>query len=458
MPFLIDETQELTPDLICKYIKMHRTLTSPRYQLLRDYYEGRHKILLRNPKRDGEPCNNVVCNFTKYISDLAAGYLMGEPISYQSEEDIDDMLDWNKIAQTDVQDMDNAKYQSIYGVAYEMVYMSSDESPTPKTASIQPTQAFMLYNNTVELKKMAGVYYYEKHDPDSQKISGYTATVSTDKEFIRFELTQDFGVDGEVKRETNPFGAVTLIEIYNNNELQGDFEQLIPLQDAYNMEQASRVDDVENYVNSLMVLKGQTLGDTSEEKSETYEDIKRTGVVELTAESDLGFLTRQIDQSGNELLRQSIADDIHKFSCVPSLTDKDFASNVSGVAMQYKLWGLNQITKVKERYIKEGIRERIQLFNAILAIKGKKPVDIDRVNIVITHSLPKNLVEIAQVIGNLQGICSKETLVAQLPFVENPEDEVKKADAERKQAMDEQFVMETAMIQAENAAKKNDTE
>jgi SPP1 family phage portal protein len=199
-----------------------------------------------------------------------------------------------------------------------------------------------------------------------------------------------------------------------------------------------------------MVLTGQTLGDTSQEKSETYRDIKENGVIELTEGSNLGFLTRQIDQSGNELLRQSIADDIHKFSCVPSMTDKDFASNVSGVAMQFKLLGLNQITKIKERYIKEGLRERIQLFNAILAIKGKKPVDIDNITITINHSLPKNLVEIAQVISNLDGICSKETLLAQLPFVEDPEEEAEKAAEERKQAMDEQFVMSTAAVNGNN--------
>ncbi len=455
MPFLLNSTDELTPDLICNYIQLHRTLLSERYQHLKDYYEGRHAILNRKPKREDEPCNNVVCNFCKYISDFASGYLIGEPISYQSESDIDDLLEWFKKAQVDVQDMDNAKYQSIYGVAYEMVYMSTDDSPTPKTASIHPSQAFVIYNNTVELKKMAGVYYYEKHDPDTQDLSGYIVEVSTADEYISFDVTKDYAIDGEVKREANPFQAVTLIEIYNNNELQGDFEQLIPLNDAYNNQQSNRFDDVENFVNSLMVLTGQTLGGTSEEKSETYRDIKENGVIELTEGSNLGFLTRQIDQSGNELLRQSTADDIHKFSCVPSMTDKDFAANVSGVAMQFKLLGLNQITKIKERYTKEGLRERIELFNAILEIKGKTPVDIDEITITINHSLPKNLVEIAQVIGNLSGICSKETLVAQLPFVENPEEEVKKADEERRELMNEQFVMSTALAQAQNS---DDTE
>ena len=445
MPFLLENNTAITPELICRYIKLHRNV-SPKYKRLQDYYEGKHKILCRTKKRDSDACNNIVCNYAKYISDFASGYMIGEPIAYQSDKDIDQLLDWFKKAQTDVQDMDNAKYQSIYGVAYELVYMSSDKSPTPKTASIHPSQAFVIYNNTVELKPVAGVCYYEHHDPITQQIDGYTVRASTADKYLIFEIDTAYSLKGEVISEFNPFKAVTLIEIYNNNELQGDFEQLISLIDGYNMQQSSRVDDVENFVNSLMILTGQTLGYSTDEKRATYNDIKENGVAELTQGSTLSFLTRQIDQQGNEVLRQSLADDIHKFSCVPSLTDKDFASNVSGVAMQFKLLGLNQITKIKERYTKEGIRERISLFSVIMETKGMKPIAPEDVSITITHSLPKNLIEIAQMIGNLEGVCSKKTLVAQLPFVEDPEKEVEKALQEKKQLMDEQFVMSSPII------------
>jgi SPP1 family phage portal protein len=245
---------------------------------------------------------------------------------------------------------------------------------------------------------------------------------------------------------------VTLIEIYNNRFLQGDFEQLISLIDGYNKQQSNRIDDKEAFVNSLMVLKGQTLGDTSDEKAETVRSIKENGVVELTPDGELSFLTRQSDQQGDQLLSESIAKDIHKFSYIPDLTDEHFASNVSGVAMQFKLWGLLQLMKKKERYIKEGLRYRIKLFSAILAIKGKTPVDVSKVTITITRNLPKNLVELAQVIGNLSGICSNETLVAQLPFVEDPEKEVQKATEEKQAAMDAEFVM------ASKSVNDNDTE
>lgn len=452
--FLLNTTEELTTERICEYIKLHRTALSERYEKLESYYKGEHDILHRQPKRRDDPCNNVVCNYAKYITDIGSGFLIGEPVSYQSEEnDLTDLLEWFKAAEVDVQDSDNAEDQSIYGVAYELVYMSSDESPTPKTASIHPSQGFVIYNSTVELKPIAGVYYHETRDTVTQQVNGYDAEISTEKQYIRFHLTADYALDGEVTTEGNPFGMVTLIEIYNNRFLQGDFEQLISLIDGYNKQQSNRIDDKENFVNSLMVLKGQTLGYNQEEKAETYQDIKDNGVIELTEGSDLSFLTRQSDQQGDQLLTESIAKDIHKFSYIPDLTDEHFAANVSGVAMQFKLWGLLQLMKKKERYIKEGLRYRIKLFSAILAIKGKTPVDVSKVTITITRNLPKNLVELAQVIGNLSGICSNETLVAQLPFVEDPEKEVEKAAEEKRQAMDEQFVMSTAAV-----TQNNDTE
>ena len=451
--FLLNTTEELTTERICEYIKLHRTALNERYEKLESYYKGEHNVLLRKPKRKNDPCNNVVCNYAKYITDIGSGFLIGEPVSYQSEEnDLTDLLGWFKAAEVDVQDNDNAEDQSIYGVAYELVYMSSDKSPTPKTASIHPSQGFVIYNNTVELQPVAGVYYCETRDTTTQQVNGYKVEVSTDKQYIRFRVTADYALDGEVTTENNPFGMVTLIEIYNNRFLQGDFEQLISLIDGYNKQQSNRIDDKEAFVNSLMVLKGQTLGDTSDEKAETVRSIKENGVVELTPDGELSFLTRQSDQQGDQFLAESIAKDIHKFSYIPDLTDEHFASNVSGIAMQFKLWGLLQLMKKKERYIKEGLRYRIKLFSAILAIKGKTPVDVSKVTITITRNLPKNLVELAQVIGNLSGICSNKTLVAQLPFVEDPEKEVQKATEEKQAAMDAEFVM------ASKPVNDNDTE
>lgn len=449
MPFLLKNDAVITPELICKYIKLHRNLLCDRYKMLEDYYNGEHPILKRLPKREGDPCNNLVANFPAYIADMASGYHIGEPVSYQSEsEDLTDLLELYKNAQVDVQDTENSDDQAIFGVAYELVYMSSDEVPEPKTANVPPSQAFVIYNDTVEFKSICGVYYTQTCDQSAQTINGYDVVASTAEKYIRFHVNKDYNIEGDIDEDINPFGAVTLIEIYNNKYKKSDFEKVLSLIDGYNKEQSVRVDDKEEFINSLMVLKGQVLGDTDDEKDETYRSMKERGVAELSPDGDLSFLTRQTDSQGDDLLRTSIAEDIHKFSYVPSFTDKDFGGNISGIAMQFKLFGLNQLMKKKDRYTVEGLRERMKLFNAILKVQGKKPINVNNVKITITHSSPKNLQELAQIIGVLTGICSSETLAAQLPFVDNPEEEVKKAAEERRQKMDEEFVMSTAALTA----------
>ena len=455
MPFLLKNDAVITPELICKYIKLHRDLLCDRYKMLEDYYNGEHPILRRLPKREGDPCNNLVANFPAYIADMASGYHIGEPVSYQSEsEDLTDLLELYKNAQVDVQDTENSDDQAIFGVAYELVYMSSDEVPEPKTANVPPSQAFVIYNDTVEFKSICGVYYTQTCDQSAQTINGYDVVASTAEKYIRFHVNKDYNIEGDIDEDINPFSAVTLIEIYNNKYKKSDFEKVLSLIDGYNKEQSVRVDDKEEFINSLMVLKGQVPGDTDDEKDETYRSMKERGVAELAPDGDLSFLTRQTDSQGDDLLRTSIAEDIHKFSYVPSFTDKDFGGNISGIAMQFKLFGLNQLMKKKDRYTVEGLRERMKLFNTILKVQGKKPINVNNVKITITHSSPKNLQELAQIIGVLTGICSNETLAAQLPFVEDPEKEVKKAAEEKRQAMDEQFVMSTDAV----LAKRNDAE
>ena len=45
--------------------------------------------------------------------------------------------------------------------------------------------------------------------------------------------------------------------------------------------------------------------------------------------ADAGFITKPDSESGSELLRKSLADDIHKLSFVPDLTDVMFAGDLS---------------------------------------------------------------------------------------------------------------------------------
>ena len=92
--------------------------------------------------------------------------------------------------------------------------------------------------------------------------------------------------------------------------------------------------------------------------------------------------------------------------------------------MKYKLLGLEQLAVIKERYFVQGLRERLKLFANILGVKGKA-VDMSDVIITLTRNLPENEVTIQELV-TLRDFASDETLLSQIPFIEEPTEEIKR--------------------------------
>ena len=122
------------------------------------------------------------------------------------------------------------------------------------------------------------------------------------------------------------------------------------------------------------------------------------------------------------------------------MTDESFAGNVSGVAMEFKLLGMENITKIKTRYYKKGLRKRIRLFTNFLKTRSIN-VDTTGISPVFTRAMPKNLLEISQITANLWGKVSKKTLLSQIPFVTDVDGEVKAVTKEAEEAVKQQRAM-----------------
>lgn len=60
---------------------------------------------------------------------------------------------------------------------------------------------------------------------------------------------------------------------------------------------------------------------------------------------------------------------------------------------------------------------------------------------VFTRALPKNLLEISQIVSNLWGKVSRKTLLSQVPFVDNVDDELKALDEETEENLKRQQEM-----------------
>lgn len=439
--------EQITPEIAVKYIKRH--LAEHEYlDALENYYKGRHDIL--NRTKDGDLSNNkLVCNNAKYIADFTSAYLLGAPVSYKSKDDsmdITPLTDALDEADASTQDIDLAHDGAIFGRSYEMIYMSDDDVPYPKLAKLPPKEAFVVYSNNVEQRPVFGVHYFPLYN-DEGKLTGYRGTISTDTYTQDIRLSASLGLESSDEPIPHYFGKVTINEIYNNAERMGDFEQVLTLIDAYNTLQSDRVNDKEQFVKALLVIKGQVLGDTDEESAETYNAIKRQGVMTLDQGSDASFLTRQLDESAVEVLSKSISHDIAKFSGVPDMTDENFAGNVSGVAMKYKLLVLEQITKIKERFFTEGLRYRLECIANIISARGGKLIPVRNIQMQFTHSLPANVLEDAQVVNSLSGHVSEKTLLGTLSIVQDPESELNAVRAEREEKADSMFEAQKKMLQ-----------
>ena len=424
------DEKNIKKKLVVKLIREHEKQL-PRFKKLKKYYLGEHDILSKQRSKN-KPNYKPVCNHAKDIADTSTGYFMGNTISYSNSEDtdIDELLIAFDNAEVDESDHDNALDMAIYGVAYEYVYARENENILD-IKSLEVENTFIVYDDSIEQQPLFGVYYFKRKE-NKADTETYQAVIMT-KQFI-YSIVLEGKEKGVISDNPIPhnMGDIPIIEYKNNKYSIGDFEQQIGLIDSYNSLTANRINDKEQFIDSILVLYGARLGDDEEESIKAMESLAEHKLLELHPEARAEYLSKTLNENEVETLRNAVKQDIYTFSHIPNLTDENFAGNSSGVAMEFKLLGLEMITKIKQRYYVKGLKKRIKLFANYL---GLTQIAIDA-NSIIPHfsrSLPKNLLEISQIVSNLDGKVSQETLLSQIPFVEDPMSEIEKVNEEKQE-------------------------
>lgn len=426
---IFNEDKSINEKALVSCLKEH-TESIDRFSTLKDLYDGKHAILKRSKVQTDLANNKLMINHAEYITDFATAYFMGNPIKYtfpeeENRTDDDSLLQAFRKANITQVDTELARDLSIFGIGIEYVYQ--DKEGNTKSTNLDPRTAFIVVDDTVEENTLLGVHRIKKRDINNKEI-GEILKVITDDTVYTYEFKSD--KLSLINEELNVFNEVSMIEYWNKVNQKGDFESVVSLINAYNLLQSDRVNDKEQYVDSLLVLYGTLAGDNSEEKLKTARELKRLGLLELSEGDKVEYLSKTFHEADVELLKNSIIEDIHKISKVPNLTDENFAGNSSGVAMKYKLLGLEQLTQTKEEYYRIGLKERIKLYSNILNIKMIS-IDVDNIEMTFIRSLPVNELEIAQLITYLNNVVSQKTLLSLLPFVEDVENEIERVEEQK---------------------------
>lgn len=444
-------------DLLDYCIQEH-LMQVQRLERLSDYYDGKQDILKRKKENEAAPNNKVLINHAKYVVDMNVGFMVGNPIAYTSDTDknIKPILDLYDEIDIVSHDTELEKDLSTFGIGYELVYLkiNKDETTQPMIKCIDPRGIFLVTDDTVDKNPLFAIHHQPVFDLQGG-ISYFLVKYYNDNRVLTYRCnSQGWGDYDLIKALPHYFGAVPVIEYRNNEEKQGDFEQAMTLIDAYNLLQSDRLNDKEAFVDAIMFIQGFLLADGDGEKL-MKEKLLQTSA--SPSETAAGYLTKELNESGVDVLRDAILDDIHKVTYVPNLNDENFAGNVSGESMKYKLFGLLQLMSVKSRYMVKGLRQRMQIIENFLKIKDKT-IDATGTKIKLKPNLPINTTDIINQIVQAYsaGILPLKILLTWLPDIDDV-DEVLKQLAEEKER---QIEMNQKMLgqQAEDSHSDLDDE
>ena len=433
----LNNIEELTPEVISRIIDIHKANCLPRLMQLEQYYENKNNIINRVMKDSTKPNNKIANSYPSYITDTLVGYFIGEPITYNCQdkallENLNQILEYNDEAD---ENSELAKDASIFGVAYELLYVSNEDNML-RFKRLDPKEIIPIYDKNIEENLLCVLRYYTDFDYflnkefmiveviDSTKISRYKigegALYAQISNSNSFELLEEY---------PHYFGMVP-VAIYENNESQsGDFEKVISLIDAYDKMESDSLNDFEYFTDCYLALYGFT-ADSSD-----IQEMKEKRVLLMDEGTSAEWLVKNTNDQEIENMKTRLDADIHKFSKCPNLADKEFSSNASGVAIKFKLLGTENLISIKERKFKKGLQQRLELISEINNLVSSG-FDWRSIEIIFTRNIPSNDTDIAAVVNQLEGIVSDETLLAQIPFVDDVEaelDRVKKQKEENKE-------------------------
>lgn len=390
---------------------------APRLTRLEAYYRGVHDIL-RAPRDPLKPDNRLVNNFCRSITDCTVGYFMGRGVNYASDDPRTAQMVARLSAANRERFVNNALARdlSVCGRAAELVWY--DDIAEPRFTPLPVHAVIPVYDDSVEPRLLHAIRFYRMRDSEETTVEVWDKEAVTKYRYDGRTLTED-------SRTEHFFGEVPVIFYENNRDMQGDFEPVMTLIDAYDRLESASVNDFELFADSYLAISG--MGATDEED---LAKIRRDRVILLDEGGEAKWLTKTANDAYIENLKARIAKDIYRFSGTVDMAEETLAGNtLSGVAIRYRLLNFENRVAVTEQYFRRSLARRWRLICRLLSLGGGS-YDADSIEIHFTRNLPGLPEEAADMAQKLSGILSRRSVLAGLPMVEDAEAELARIAAE----------------------------
>ena len=405
--FYLNKETPLTAELLAKMINRFRLNVQPRLQKYKEYYDGIQSILDKKYSDPSKPCNKTVINYCKNIVDSYCGY-MASPncISYTSDMDIEDIMDVLRYNDYQSQDAEVLLHALIYGVAHELMYIDS-ESKT-RFRMIDPTQCFGVYDDSLTSDLMYFVRIYKVNEWDDSNT--YHCDVYGAATVTHYSMQGDSGALTFLGEESHYFGQCPA-NIFVMPDEKSIFDCITSMQDTVNELLSAEVDDYSAFCDAYLVLEGAELD------ADQVADMRQSRAIMLPVGAKATYLTKTANDAQVENILKRLHDSIYRIAQCPDFSSESFIGGVSsGIAIQYRLTGMETRCGKIEAEMKKALQRRIEIVCGVASLALGEEVWRD-IKIDFVRNIPADEAAIINMINALKGTVSDATLLAQIPFI-----------------------------------------
>ena len=421
--FYINKETDLTVELLHKMINRFRLNVEPRLTKYKNYYDGLQAILNKSYNDASKPCSRTVVNYCKNIVDSYCGYIATPGhISYRSNDDIEEIMDILRYNDYQAEDSDFLLDALVYGVAAELMY--NDGKGQTRFRLINPTQCFGIYDDSLTGDLLHFVRMYKVNDWDESDL--YKVDVYSDFIVRHYEMNGQNGNLNFIGEEYHYFSQCPANIFYLPDE-KSIFDCVIGLQDGVNELLSAEIDDYSAFCDAYLVLEGV------DAEPEDIAAMKENRVLLLPEGAKATYLTKAAQDAQVENILKRIHESIYRVAQCPDFSSESFIGGVSsGIAIQYRLTGMETRAGKIEATMKKALQRRIEIICGVASLKYGEEIFRD-IQIEFKRNIPEDITSTINVINALKGTVSDATLLSQLDFIPDVNAELE-AVQEQKQA------------------------
>lgn len=412
--FYLNRDTELSVELLNKMINRFNLNVQPKLTKYKNYYDGIQAILNKSYSDPTKPCSRTIINYCKNIVDSYCGYLATPGyISYYSQDNIDEIMNILRYNDYQAEDSDFLLDALVYGTAAELMYIDSEGKT--RFRLINPTQCFGIYDDSLTGDLMYFVRMYKANDWDNSDL--YYVDVYSDYNVRHYTMS---GMSGYLtfKSEEPHYFSQCPANIFTLPDEKSIFDCIISQQDSVNELLSSEIDDYSAFCDAYLCITG------ADAEADDIEIMKENRVIILPEGAIASWLTKNANDAQVENMLKRIHDSIYRIAQCPDFSSETFVGGVSsGVAIRYRLTGMENRAGIIEGRMKKALQRRIEIICGIASLKLGEEVFRD-IQIDFKRNIPEDTAATVDMITKLKGTVSDKTLITQLDFVNDADMEM----------------------------------